>query len=103
MPIDYEVQIEKANTINDLTNIKRKINYNYYVKHSPSRYSKLMTSIDDKMYLMTLTVKDAKDTLEDEIDNAFNNIKKWEKIHEEKTNKLKELHKNPILFYHHNQ
>ena len=103
MPIDYEVQIERAITISELDNIKQKIMKNWSVKHCPARYSRLMTSIDDKKYLMTLKFKDVEDNLEDEIDNAFNNMKKWEKIHEEKTNKLKELYKNPMLFYHHKQ
>lgn len=103
MPIEYEVQIERANTISELDNIKQKIKNNWSVKHSPARYSRLMTSIDDKKYLMTSKFKDVEDNLEDEIDNAFNNMKKWKKIHEEKTNKLKELRKNSILFYHHKQ
>jgi prefoldin subunit 5 len=97
MPIDYEVQIEKANTINDLTNIKLKINYNYYVKHSPLRYSKLMTSIDDKMYLMTLTVKDAKDTIQNKKASIKNTIEKLTKTLEDLDKEESNLHKNPII------
>lgn len=97
MPIKYKVQIEKANTINELDNIKQKIKNNYDLRHSPLRYSKLMISIDDKMYLMISTIKDAKDKAEDEINNAFNNIEKWKKIHEEALKKRNELHKNPII------
>ena len=98
MPIDYEVQIEKAITISELDNIKQKIMKNYRLrKESPSRYSKLMISIDDKMYLMTLSVKDAKDTIQNKKASIKNTIEKLTKTLEDLDKEESNLHKNPII------
>ena len=98
MPIEYEVQIEKANTINELDNIKRKINDNYYVKKCcPLRYSKLMISIDDKKYLMSSSLKDAKDSIRNKKASIKNTIEKLTKTLEDLDKEESNLHKNPII------
>jgi hypothetical protein len=98
MPNYYEVQIKEANTINELDNIKQKIMKNYSLrKERPSHYSKLMISTDDKKYLMNLTVKDAKDKVEDKINNAYSNMIKWKNTYEDGIKERNELHKNPII------
>jgi CII-binding regulator of phage lambda lysogenization HflD len=76
------------------SDIKQMLENYKSIQTEPTIYSqKLLVNIHDKY----TEFKDVEDNLEDEIDNAFNNMKKWEKIHEEKTNKLKELYKNPII------
>ena len=97
MPIKYKVQIEKANTINELDNIKQKIKNNYDLRHSPLRYSKLMISIDDKKYLMSSSLKDAKDTIQNKKASIKNTIEKLTKTLEDLDKEESNLHKNPII------
>ena len=98
MPIEYDVQIKKANTINELDNIKQKIMKNYGLrKKRPIHYSKLMISIDDKKYLMSSSLKDAKDTIQNKKASIKNTIEKLTKTLEDLDKEESNLHKNPII------